>query len=221
MRVVLVGGGRTGFNLAKRLLSTGHDPIIIEKDEDRANELNKKLDALIIAGSGTEINILKKADVEEADALAALTPNDETNLMITKLAKELGSPQIIARVNETKHEEMFENIGADVTISSIMPTVGLLEKAITGPEPYSLLSLGGNKAEAVEVTISENSEVAGKPVKEIDLPNLCTIAMITREDELINPKENPSLKENDRVILVGDEENIKSMGKTLQGKTSD
>lgn len=218
MRVILIGGGRTGFNLAKRLLSTGNEPIIIEEDEDRANELSKKLDTLIISGSGTELNILKKAEVKKADALAALTPNDETNLMVAKLAKELGSPQIIARVNETKHIEMFEDIGADATISSIMPTVGLLEKAITGSELYGLLSLGGDKAEVIEVTVSKESKVVGKPIEELDLPDLCTIAMITRDNELINPKENPKLEEEDRVMLAGDEEDIKYMGALLRGK---
>jgi len=218
MRVILIGGGRTGFNLAKRLLSTGNEPIIIEEDEDRANELSKKLDTLIISGSGTELNILKKAEVKKADALAALTPNDETNLMVAKLAKELGSPQIIARVNEAKHIEMFEDIGADATISSIMPTVGLLEKAITGSELYGLLSLGGDKAEVIEVTVSKESKVVGKPIEELDLPDLCTIAMITRDNELINPKENPKLEEEDRVMLAGDEEDIKYMGALLRGK---
>lgn len=218
MRVILIGGGRTGFNLAKRLLSTGNEPIIIEEDEDRANELSKKLDTLIISGSGTELNILKKAEVKKADALAALTPNDETNLMVAKLAKELGSPQIIARVNETKHIEMFEDIGADATISSIMPTVGLLEKAITGSELYGLLSLGGDEAEVIEVTVSKESKVVGKPIEELDLPDLCTIAMITRDNELINPKENPKLEEEDRVMLAGDEEDIKYMGALLRGK---
>ncbi len=221
MKVVIVGGGRTGFNLGRRLIATDHEIAIVEKDEERANELTKKLDALIIPGSGTKLSMLKKAEVGKADALAALTPNDETNLMVTKLAKELGSPKIIARVNETKHVEMFENIGADATISSIMPTVGLFEKAITGPEAYGLLSLGGNKAEVTEVTVSENSEVVGSTVKELDLPDLCTIAMITRKDELINPKENPTLKEKDRVILVGDEKDIEYMGRLLQGETND
>lgn len=221
MKVVIVGGGRTGFNLGRRLIANAHEVAIVEKDEERANELSKELDALVINDSGTNLQILEKAGIEKADALAALTPNDETNLMISKLAKKFDISRVVARVNETKHAEMFEDVGADATISSVTSTVGLFEKAITGPEIYGLLSLGGKKADVIEITISEDSMVVGKPIKELDLPELCTIAMITRDGDLAPPRGNTVLKEDDRVILAGDPKEITSVGKLLRGKTDE
>ncbi len=221
MKVIMVGGGRTGFGLAKRLLSTDHEPVIIEKDKDRAAELSKNLDALIITGSGTNIQILKKAGVNKSDAISILTPNDETNLMITKLAKTLGCERVIARVNESKHVEMFEDVGADVAISTIESTIGLFEKAITGPEFYGLLSLGGDKAEVIEVTVSKNSKAVGRAIKDLEMPDLCRIAMITRNEKLIPTNEETVIMEDDKVILVGDKKEITSIGKLLRGKMKD
>lgn len=219
MKVILIGGGRTGFNLGRRLIANSHEVAIVEKDEERANKLSKELDALIIHGTGTNLEVLEKAGIKKADALAALTPNDETNLMISKLAKNFDISRVVARVNETKHAEMFEDVGADATISSVTSTVGLFEKAITGPGIFGLLSLGGKKADVIEVTVSEDSPVIGKSIKELDLPELCTIATITRDDVLAPPRGNTVLKEDDRVILAGDPEEITPVGKLFRGKT--
>ncbi len=217
MKVIIVGGGRTGYNLAKRLMRTGHEPIIIEKDEDRAYELSTELDALVIHGSGSDVDVLKNAGIEKADALAALTSNDETNLMVSNLAKNFKISRVVARANETKHADMFEDVGADVTISSITSTVGLFEKAITGPEVYGMLSLGGKAADVIEVTVARDSEAVGKSIEELDLPDLCTIAMITRNGDLIPPRGDTVLEGGDRVILAGDPEDIVPVGKLIQG----
>ncbi|KXA89027.1 hypothetical protein AKJ61_03740, partial [candidate division MSBL1 archaeon SCGC-AAA259B11] len=148
--------------------------------------------------------------VENADALVALTPNDESNLMVCKLAKDLNVPRVVTRVNKSEHAKMFDDVGADVAISSITAAVGLFEKATTGPELYGLLSLGGDKADVVEVTVGEDSEAEGKTVEELNLSELCTIATITRKGGLIPARGGTVLKKNDRVILAGKSEEVSS-----------
>ncbi|KXA96094.1 hypothetical protein AKJ37_06050 [candidate division MSBL1 archaeon SCGC-AAA259I09] len=210
MRVVIVGGERAGSSLAERLVKTGHEVSIIEVDEERAYKLTSELDALVVHGNGTNIDVLKDAGVENADALVALTPNDESNLMVCKLAKDLNVPRVVTRVNKSEHAKMFDDVGADVAISSITAAVGLFEKATTGPELYGLLSLGGDKADVVEVTVGEDSEAEGKTVEELNLSELCTIATITRKGGLIPARGGTVLKKNDRVILAGKSEEVSS-----------
>jgi trk system potassium uptake protein TrkA len=86
MYVTIVGGGQTGSKLAKRLANRGHNVSIVEKDETRAHELAAELDALIIHGSGADVDVLKDAGIDKADVLVALTDADEVNLMACEVA---------------------------------------------------------------------------------------------------------------------------------------
>lgn len=218
MYIIIVGGGRAGKNLAKRFIDADHEVAIVELEEERAHELTQELDALVIHGSGTDIEILRDAGGERADALVALAPSDEVNLMACKLANDLNIPRIITRVNKSEHAKMFEEVGADVAISYITATAGLYEKAVTGPEIFGLLSMGGKEANVVEVSIDEESKVVGKTIEELDLPELCTIAIITREGELIPPRGETTLEAEDRVILAGRAEDVQSVSRMFRGK---
>ncbi len=218
MYVIIVGGGRTGYLLADRLLKRNHEPVLIEVDKERAEELAANLDCLIIQGSGTDLDVLKDAGAEKADAMVAVAAADEVNFMSSKLAKELGVPRVVARINDDKHASMFEDLGVDAAVSIVSAAVALFEKAVTGPGMYGLIGASGGEAEVVEVTISNESGVIGKPIKELDLPDLCTIAMITREEKLIPPRGNTDLQEGDQVILVGKSDDVMSVAKSFRGK---
>lgn len=217
MYSIIVGGGRTGFEVASRLLKKGHEPVIVEENEDRVFELTKKLDCPVIHGSGSDSEDLKKAGGEKAEALAALAGDDEINLMACKIAKNFGIQRVVTRVNKSKHSKMFQDLGADAVISSISASAGLFEKAIAGAEIYGILTLGGNKAEVVEVTVADDSDLIGKTIEEAEIPELCTVAMITREDELIPPRGDTSFTEGDQVILVGKTKDAIQLSRSLRG----
>lgn len=138
--------------------------------------------------------------------------------MACKLANDLDIPRIITRVNKSEHAKMFEEVGADVAIGYITATAGLYEKAVTGPEIFGLLSMGGKKANVVEVSIDEESKVVGKAIEELDLPELCTIAIITREGEPIPPRGETTLEAEDRVILAGRAEDVQSVSRMFRGE---
>ncbi|KXB08598.1 hypothetical protein AKJ56_00820 [candidate division MSBL1 archaeon SCGC-AAA382N08] len=200
-------------------MQSDHEVAIIEKDEEKAQSLTRELDALIVHGSGSDLDVLKDAGGEKADALVALAPDDEVNLMACKFAEDLGITRIVSRVNTPEHASMFEEVGADAAISYITATVGLYEKAVTGPQIFGLLSMGGEKADVVEVGVNGQSEVVGKTIKELDLPELCTIAVITRDDELIPPRGETELKGGDRVILAGRPDDISLVSKLFRGES--
>lgn len=218
MYIIIVGGGRTGTMLAQRLLKRDHETVIVEKGERRAHELAAELDALVIHGSGSDLDVLKDAGAEKADALVAVAAADEVNFMACKLAKQLGIPRVVTRINEDKHASMYEDLGVDAAISFVNAAVALYEKAVTGPGMYGLLGIGGGEAEVVEVTVAEYSEVVGKTIRDLGLPDLCTVAMVTRGGNLIPPRGDTEFNEEDKVILVGKSDDVMSVAKLFQGK---
>lgn len=218
MFIVIVGGGRTGHLLATRLLKRDHQISIIESDQERAEELAVELDCLVINGTGGNIDVLKDAGGEEADALVAVTGSDEANFMAVKLAKELGIDRVVTRVNEDKLAGAFEDLGADVAISFVDAAVTLYERAVTSSEMYGLMSLQGGGQDVVEVTVDKSSEVVDESIAELKIPDLCTVAMISRGGDLIPPRGDTVFKENDRVVLVGDSSAVMKVAKMIRGK---
>lgn len=206
MLILIVGGGRTGMELAKQLIAAGHEVVVIEEDKDRAQKVSENLDCLVIQGDGTKMEILEKAEVEDVDCLVALTPNDESNLIICKLAKNLDIPRIVTRVNNGRNKGMFLDVGADTEINMVSATIGLFQKAITGPELYGIVSMGGDVADVSETQVEGGSKAEGRKIEDLDLPELVNISIITRDGELVPARGDTVIQEGDKVILAGDPE---------------
>ncbi len=217
MYVVIVGGGQVGSKLAKRLTNRGHNVVLIEKDEKRAHELAAELDVLVIHGSGADLDALKDAGIDKAEVLVALAEADEVNLMACELSKKLGVRKVISRVNDEEHGKMFEGMGVDIAVSLPSAAVMLFEKAVTGAGVYGLLGIGGGKGEVVEVTVGPNSKVVGKEIKKINIPKGCTLAMITRGDELIPPRGETIIQVGDLITVVGKSNDVLKTTKYLRG----
>lgn len=198
-----------GVELADRLTQTGHEIAVIESDVDRANKIRSELDApLVIHGDGGDPDVLKDAGIEKADSLVAVTSDDETNLMICRLAKDLGSCRVIVRVEKEEYAEIFKDMGADVVISSLSATMGLIEKAAVSSGLYGMVSMGGEEGDVVEVKVSEGSKAEGKAIKDLNFSELCTVGLIRRKGELIPPRGTTVFQKDDRVILVGKSDEI-------------
>ncbi len=217
MYVIIAGGGRTGSRLARRLAERGNNVVVIEKDERRAHELAAGLDVLVIHGNGADVDSLKDAGVDKADVLVALTPFDEVNLMSCELAKKMGVPRVIARVNEEKHARMFEEMGVDAAVSLVSAATVLFEKAVSGPGVYGLLDIGEGKGEVVEITVGRDSKAVGRMVKDIDIPKDCVLAMICRGGELVIPRGDTEIWSGDLVTVVGKPDAVTKMMKFLRG----
>lgn len=203
MYVIVVGGGQVGVNLTKLLQSEGHEVLLVEKDPGRYYKLADELGELVIQGDGTELASLMDMGANRADVLAAVTGADQDNLVICQMAKILYFiPKTIARVNDPKNEELFQQLGVDATVSSTRLIGNLIEEKIDTGMAIPLLAFGKGQVEIFKTEIGADSPLARKKISKVKLPEDCIIMAVLRGNEVIIPKGETQLKENDILITL-------------------
>jgi trk system potassium uptake protein TrkA len=209
MYIVIVGAGKVGYFLAKRLCATKNTVSIIDKDKQLCEEIAKELEILIINGDGCDPRILQEAGIERAEVLAAVTGDDEDNLVICQLAKErFGVQRTVGRVNNPDNEHSFSELGVDVPIDSTEIIAKIIEEEVSFSDFVNLMSFKRGKLTIVRVDLPEDSPVINKEIKDIQLPSDSVLVSIVRGEEVIVPKGNTLLKPRDDVIaitLIGNE----------------
>ncbi len=209
MYLVIVGAGKVGFFLAKRMLLNKHSVSIVDKDKTVCEEIAKQLDALVIHGDGCDPRILEEAEVTRADVLAAVTGEDEDNLIICQLAKEkFNVHRTVARVNNPDNEHTFSELGIDVPIDSTKIIAKIIEEEVSFSDFVNLMSFKRGKLSIVRVDLPEDSPVINKKVQDIKLPADSVLVSIVRGEEVIVPKGDTVLESGDDIIsltLIGNE----------------
>ncbi|MDE3076142.1 MAG: TrkA family potassium uptake protein, partial [Chloroflexota bacterium] len=189
MYIIVVGGGKVGYYLAKSLLAEGHEVVITEKDRTRSAEILDDLgESVSVRGDGCEASLLEEIGTGRADVFVAVTGEDEDNLISCQLAKtKFQVPRTIARVNNPKNQAIFARLGIDVTVSATNIILSLIEQEIPKHALVTLFSLKQAGVEIVEVEIPERSPVVGKPLRDVGLDKDMHISVILRGDESITP----------------------------------
>jgi trk system potassium uptake protein TrkA len=205
MLVIIVGGGKTGSQLASQLLNGGHK---IKLVEDRPAVLDRLKDELpgevIYAGDGSSPSVLEGAGIEQAQVLAAVTGEDEDNLVITTLGRfEFGVPRIIARVNNPKNMWLFTpEMGVDVALSQSDILANLIAEEMSLGDMMTLLKLRKGEYSIVEEKVDPRAVVVGKMLRDITLPPQCVFVAVIRKGQLIVPNGNTELTPVDEVIAL-------------------
>lgn len=218
MFVIIVGGGKTGSQLATELLSGGHQVKLIE---DRVNVLEKLREELpaevIFAGDGSSPSVLERAGIEHAQVLAAVTGEDEDNLVITTLGRfEFGVPRVIARVNNPKNAWLFTSeMGVDVALSQSDILAKLIIEEMSLGDMMTLLKLRKGEFSIVEEKVDPKAVVVGKMLRDIDLPPQCVFAAVIRKGQLIVPNGNTELASVDEVIALVHSSQVSKLAKLL------
>jgi len=209
MYILIIGAGKVGYFLAKRLCQGKHTVSIVDKDRMVCDEIAKELEALVINGDGCDPKILEEAGIERADVLAAVTGDDEDNLIVCQLAKEKFNLQrTVGRVNNPDNEHTFNELGIDVPVDSTKIIAKIIEEEVSFSDFVNLMSFKRGKLAIVRVDLPSDSPVINKEVKDITLPQDAVLVSIVRGEEVILPKGNTVLKTGDDVIaltLVGNE----------------
>ncbi len=212
MKALIVGGGSVGRFIAEQLGATGHTVVILDNDAS----VVKQHAALGVPGvtwakgDGCELGALKTVGVAECDVVAAVTGDDEDNLVVSLLSKqEFGVPRVVARVNNPNNEWMFNEMwGVDVSVSTPHLITGLVQEAVAVGSFVRLLSFEGGKAKLAEVTLAEGSPAADKEVVALGFPREATVVAVLRKDRVVVPRGDTVLRVGDEVIVLvaGDSE---------------
>ena len=217
-KILIVGGGNIGFNLAKNLEETLDSARvkIVEKDKDRAeflaNELNN---TIVINGNGLDEEVLMEANLEEAETVLALTNDDEDNLMVSVLVekfaqdeKTIEDKRTMALINKPNYSLLQNSLKIDDLIDPRMNTVSSILKHIHKGTIETAYTIMNGEYEVIEAEIIETSELINKELKNSNLPEEIRIGAILREDEVIIPRSNFVFQKEDRVVFLAKKDSI-------------
>ncbi len=208
--VMMIGGGRLSYYLAKSLLEMRVRVKIIEKDEERCDYLCEMLpDAVIIHGDGTDREILQEEGLEKTDALVCLTGMDEENIIVALYAKARKISKVIAKINRLSFDEILEDLDIDGFISPktiaanhIVRYVRAMQNSLGSSNVETLHKLIGEQVEALEFKVKEKSPVVGIPLKDLKTKDGLLVAAIIRGMRVIIPGGHDSIEPGDSVIIV-------------------
>ncbi len=217
-KILIVGGGNIGFNLAKNLEETLDSARvkIVEKDKNRAeflaNELNN---TIVINGNGLDEEVLVEANLEEAETVLALTNDDEDNLMVSVLVekfakdeKNIDDKRTMALINKPNYSLLQNSLKIDDLIDPRMNTVSSILKHIHKGTIETAYTILNGEYEVIEAEIIETSELINKELKNSNLPEEIRIGAILREDKVIIPRSNFVFQKEDRVVFLAKKDSI-------------
>lgn len=192
-----------GSFLAKKLLDRGHTVVIIEKNKEICDQLATSISALVIHGDACDYRFQEEARVDRADVFAAVTGDDDDNLVACQLAKtSFNVPRTVARVNNPKNERIFNLMGIDA-ISSTTIIGQLIEEETTVGDIITLYTMHRGRFAIVEVDIpSSGCSSCHRTIKELGLPKGCVLVSIIRGEDVIIPHGGDVLQPGDSVIAV-------------------
>jgi len=203
MFVLVVGGGKVGYYLTKELIESGHEVVLMEKERARAAQIVDELGSIVVAQDGCEGKYLGEAGANRADIVAAVTGDDEDNLVICQMAKHhFDVPRAIARVNNPKNEELFRHLGVDEIISPTRMVLGSIEQDIPVHELLHLAAID-NELEIIEARLQADSPAVGRSSAELKIPDGCSLFAVVRDGVATPLRSDMILLEGDKVIAIG------------------
>lgn len=218
MYVIIVGGGNTGSTLAKMLLDLHHTVRVIDERPALLDKLSKELPKdVIISGDGSSPTVLEQAGIQKAQVLAAVTGSDETNLVITSLARfEFNVPRIIARINNPKNTWLYtKDMGVDVALNQAEILAHLVAEEMSLGDMFTLLKLKKGEYSLVEEKVFPTSKACGKSIMSIPLPVECNIVAVLRNNDLILPNGKTVLEAYDEVIALVHSQHLSEFAELL------
>ncbi|MBU2648634.1 TrkA family potassium uptake protein [bacterium] len=218
MKLILIGSGNMLFFLFRNFTAKGYHVTIINRSQSECIRLARLLPTKPICGDGSDASILQEAGALEADALLAITPNDQDNLVICQLAiLKFGIPKVVALANDPENEHAFETLGISAfsttkIISSLIEQKAIVDQIVT------LQSVGEGRVNVTEIVIDESFPFSGRKLKEINLPDNSLVAVLIRNNQPIVPRGETEINFADRVVLISLPENHGAVIKLFSGE---
>ncbi|CAB50673.1 potassium channel family protein [Pyrococcus abyssi] len=224
MYIIIMGAGRIGTLVARMLESEGHDVAIIEMNRERAREISEYVSGLVIEGDATDQKVLENANIKNADAFAALTGRDDANILACILAKHL-NPKImtILRITDPGKKKIFEEVKElkryfDIVVSPEDIAANYIFRTLVTPG-FDRVLLPREGAEIIQFQVNEDCEVAGKPIKELNLPkDSLIIAVYDEKGNLVIPSGDTVIPKKGQVIIFAKNSALQDVKKIMEKK---
>ena len=201
-KVMIVGGGKTGFYLADKLSEFGIAVKVIEKDKDRCYYLSTHLDdVMILHGDATDTSLLDEENIDEMDAFVTATGLDEENLLLALMAKQRGIEDVISKVSRQSYKDLIEKLGIDMALNPLDIVASIILRYIQGSKRIVSSLLIQGQAEITEIIASDTMKFTNVPLNELDLPDGVIIAAIHRGNSIIIPDGTTSILADDKVTI--------------------
>ena len=216
-KVMIMGGGKTGFYLAKKLSDYGASVKIVEKDKRRCYYLSTHLnDVMVLNGDATDLQLLEEENFEGMDAVVTCTGFDEDNLLLALSAKQHGIEDVIAKVSRRNYAEIISAMGIDMALNPIDIVTSIILRLVQGNKKVLSSQLIQGQAEIMEVYATPHMDILGVPLKDLDLPSSVIIAAIHRGNQVIIPNGDTVIEEDDRLLMLSLISDIASTEKLLK-----
>lgn len=216
MYIVIVGGGTFGEPLAKKSIKAGHDVVVVEQDEGRAEELAKQIDAMIIEGDASEPEIIDDAGIDRCDMLITTVRDDAVNVLVSLLSQEYDISKVVSVSTTPKYEDVLNRIGVDKVVRPKDLVSDEIMRYISHPDMEGFLQIDDTTQVGV-FQVSEDSKAVGREVSDIrktKLPPDILLVSISRDDETIIPRGDSVVEAGDDIAILfkdGKTEDIESV----------
>ena len=219
MHILVIGAGAIGFQLSKQLSQDGHDITQIDTDPSRVKRVSEQLDIIVAEGNGTSLQDLRGLGIEQVDLVAAMTTNDEVNLLACRMAKKLGVQSAIARIRNPEFaapDFIFnpQELGVDQFIHPEKETADAIVRLIRQSSATDLVEFAEGKLVLLGMRLDHQSSLLHAPLTELgqqlaDIP--MRIVAIQRKQQTLIPRGNTTLLPEDRIFVISDPDFIPSV----------
>ena len=218
-RVLIVGGGRIGFRLAKQLEDKLLSCKIIEKRATQCDFLAEHLErTVVLHGDGSDQSLLVEENIHDTDLVVTLTSDEETNILTSLLAKRLGAKKTITQINKFSYFSLMSAIGIEQVVSPRLSAINTILQHIRRGKVLSAISIKGEEGEVMEALALPTSDIVSKPLKKIAFPKGSMVAGIIRKETIIIPGGDSVIEPDDRIIIFATRKAIPGVEKILAVK---
>lgn len=201
-KVMIIGGGKTGYYLAGKLAEFGIAVKIIEKSKERCYYLSTHLDdVMVLHGDATDTSLLEEENLDEMDAFVAATGFDEENLLLALIAKQRGVEDVISKVSHQSYKDLIEKMGIDMALNPLDIVASTILRYVQGSKKIIASLLIQGQAEIMEIIASNDMKLANVPLKDVALPDGVLIAAIHRGQQVIIPNGDTRILADDKVTI--------------------
>ena len=224
MKIIVIGAGKVGCQIAQTLSSENNDVILIERDDQIRKSAQNNLDALTILGNGASVHTLEKAGIKQADMIIAVTSSDEANIIACMTAKQFGVPKKIARIRNAEYiynnALSLEQLGTDFIINPEIATAKEIVNLLRTPANVAQIQdFADGKIQMLELKVEKNFSFIGKQLKDIVFEFPILVTAIYREDKIIIPGGNEKILKGDDLYVIVEKGHFLELEKIINHKS--